>query len=100
MKDRPAQAGSQPLCLVDVREPWEAETAAIPGSSLIPMREIAARAHPELDKEAHIVVYCHLGQRSLSVVMWLREQGFPRSQSLAGGIDAWSRTVDPSIPRY
>jgi len=48
----------------------------------------------------HIVVLCHHGQRSLSVAMWLRGQGFERAQSLAGGIDAWSRVIDPSVPRY
>jgi rhodanese-related sulfurtransferase len=72
----------------------------IPDSCLIPMNEIPLRALEELDPEAHIVVYCHHGQRSLTVTMWLREQGFPRSQSLAGGIDAWSQKIDPSIPRY
>ena len=50
--------------------------------------------------DAPIVVLCHHGARSLSVTMWLRNQGFDQAQSLAGGIDAWSRTIDPTIPRY
>ena len=89
-----------PPVLLDVREPWEAETAAIPGAILIPMGEITSRAHTELDPDQPIVVLCHHGARSLSVTMWLRNQGFDRTQSLAGGIDQWSRTIDPTIPRY
>lgn len=86
--------------LLDVREPWEAETASIPGATLIPMGEITSRAHTELDPDRPIVVLCHHGARSLSVTMWLRNQGFDHAQSLAGGIDHYARTVDPSIPLY
>jgi rhodanese-related sulfurtransferase len=86
--------------LLDVREPWEYQTASISNSLLMPMGEVASRAHTELDPDAPIVVMCHHGARSLSVAMWLREQGFPHAQSLAGGIDAWSRSVDPAVPRY
>jgi rhodanese-related sulfurtransferase len=89
-----------PPLLLDVREPWEFETAAIPGATLMPMGEITSRAHAELDPDAPIVVLCHHGARSLSVTMWLREQGFEQAQSLAGGIDHWSRVIDPSVPRY
>ncbi|MGC1782843.1 MAG: rhodanese-like domain-containing protein [Acidobacteriaceae bacterium] len=91
-------AGS--VCLLDVRESWECSTAAIPGSRSIPMGDIPSRANQELDPDAHIVVYCHRGMRSLSVALWLREQGFPRAQSLSGGIDAWAEKIDPSMPRY
>lgn len=73
---------------------------AIAGSLNIPMGDIPTRAHQELDPDAHIVVYCHRGMRSLSVVLWLREQGFEQSQSLTGGIDGWSSQIDPSIERY
>jgi rhodanese-related sulfurtransferase len=86
--------------LLDVREPWEFQTAALPGSLLMPMGDVTSRAHAELDPDAHIVVVCHHGQRSLSVAMWLRGQGFERAQSLAGGIDGWSRLIDASVPRY
>ena len=86
--------------LLDVREPWEYQTACLPDSLLMPMGEVASRAHQELDPDAPIVVLCHHGARSLSVTMWLRNQGFDHAQSLAGGIDAWSRTIDPTIPRY
>lgn len=96
----PADSGPAAFCLLDVREPWEASLSAIQGSRLIPMGELPSRAHQELDPDAHIVVYCHHGARSLSVTMWLREQGFANAQSLAGGIDAWSQKIDPSLPRY
>ena len=86
--------------LVDVREPWEFETARIEGATLIPMGDVPNRAHQELDPEAHIVVYCHHGVRSLNVTAWLRQQGFEKAQSMAGGIDAWSRTVDGKVPMY
>ena len=86
--------------LIDVREAWEVQAAAIENSLHIPMGEIPSRAHRELDPDAHIVVYCHRGSRSLSVVLWLREQGFARAQSLAGGIDGWSTQIDASLPRY
>ncbi len=86
--------------LLDVREPWEFQTASLADSLLMPMGDVTSRAHAELDPDAHIVVLCHHGQRSLSVAMWLRAQGFERAQSLAGGIDAWSRTIDPTVPRY
>ena len=96
LRENPATA---PM-LLDVREPWEAETAAIPGATLIPMGEITSRAHAELDPDKAYVVVCHHGARSLSVTMWLRSQSFENAQSLSGGIDQWSRTIDPSIPRY
>ena len=93
------QQPNAPL-LLDVREPWEFQTASLPNSVLIPMGDIPSRAHAELDPDAPIVVLCHHGARSLSVTMWLRNQGFEHAQSLAGGIDGWSRTIDPTIPRY
>ena len=97
-----AQQRNQPVSpiLLDVREPWEYQTAALPNSLLMPMGEVPSRAHTELDPDAPIVVICHHGARSLNVALWLRDQGFAHAQSLAGGIDAWSRTIDPEVPRY
>jgi rhodanese-related sulfurtransferase len=86
--------------LIDVREPWEFETARIEGGELMPMGDVAARAHQELDPDERILVVCHLGQRSLNVTVWLRNQGFEHAQSLRGGIDAWSAEVDLKVPRY
>ncbi len=85
--------------LLDVREPWEAEIASIPGATLIPMADIPSRLQ-ELDPDRPTVVVCHHGARSLNVTMWLRQQGFEHVQSLAGGIEQWSRSIDPSTPRY
>jgi rhodanese-related sulfurtransferase len=89
-----------PPLLLDVRDPWEFETASLPDSILMPMGDVPSRAHAELDPDQPIVVMCHLGVRSLSVTMWLRDQGFDHVQSLAGGIDLWSRAIDPTVPRY
>jgi rhodanese-related sulfurtransferase len=88
------------LRLIDVREPFEFEHVRIEGAELIPTRSVP-RAVPLFEEEQElIVVYCHLGQRSLQVVSWLREQGIENCMSMSGGIDRWSREVDPKVPRY
>jgi rhodanese-related sulfurtransferase len=87
-------ASDHPPLLLDVREPWEFLTAHIQASVIIPMNEIPGR------EEAHILVVCHHGARSLSVANWLRGQGFEKAQSISGGIDAWSTHIDPTVPRY
>lgn len=99
LRSSPGVVGAAPL-LLDVREPWEFAMASLENSILMPMGEVRSRAYTELDPDAHIVVLCHHGQRSLSVAMWLRREGFERAQSLAGGIEQWSRSIDPSVPRY
>lgn len=86
--------------LIDVREPWEFATARIDGSVPMPMGDVAARAHQELDPDERLVVVCHHGQRSMNVAVWLRNQGFEQAQSLRGGIEAWSAEVDPGVARY
>lgn len=86
--------------LIDVREPWEFETARVDGSLLMPMGDVPSRAHQELDPEERLVVVCHHGIRSMNVTVWLRNQGFEQAQSLRGGIDAWSAEVDPKVARY
>ena len=86
--------------LLDVREPWEIETAGIAGAKLMPMGDVPSRAHQELDPDDHIVVVCHRGVRSMNVTVWLRQQGFEKAQSMRGGIDAWSRRVDGTVPQY
>lgn len=93
------EAGSQ-VVLLDVREPWERQTAAIEPSKHMPMADVPARFNQELDPEDHIVVYCHHGVRSMNVTAWLRQQGFENVQSMRGGIDYWSRAVDPKVPKY
>jgi rhodanese-related sulfurtransferase len=86
--------------LLDIREPWEFETAKIDGTKLMPMGDVPSRAHQELDPEDHVVVVCHHGVRSMNVTAWLRQEGFEKAQSMRGGIDAWSRRVDGKVPMY
>lgn len=69
--------------LIDVREPWEFERSFINGAKLMPMGDVPARAHQELDPEEHIVVICHHGVRSMNVTAWLRQQGFERRNPCA-----------------
>ncbi len=96
------QAFTQPVVLLDVREPFEHAIARLDGARLIPMGYVPTSL-PEIERlsdEALVVVYCHHGIRSLNVVHWLRGQGVDNCVSLAGGIDRWSREIDASIPRY
>jgi adenylyltransferase/sulfurtransferase len=87
--------------LVDVRQPWEHDLAALPNSLLVPLHELAVRA-AELTPppEALVVVYCHHGIRSLAGASLLERLGFPQVVSLAGGIEGWSLHVDATVPRY
>ncbi|MFZ3340680.1 MAG: rhodanese-like domain-containing protein [Terriglobales bacterium] len=94
------QKKGEEVLVLDVREPWEFETARMEGAKNIPMGDVPARAHAELDPDEHIVVVCHHGVRSLTVTNWLRQQGFEKAQSMRGGIDGWARTVDPKVPLY
>jgi molybdopterin/thiamine biosynthesis adenylyltransferase/rhodanese-related sulfurtransferase len=87
------------LLLLDVREPWEHALAALPHAMLVPLDTLQQRT-ATLDPTAEYVVYCHHGGRSAMATQWLRSQGFARVANLEGGIDAWSREVDASIPRY
>jgi adenylyltransferase/sulfurtransferase len=91
----------EPHLLLDVREPAEWETAHIEGATLVPLRELPARL-PELaeGKDRHVIAQCHSGVRSARACEFLREAGFTRVENLVGGIDAWSLTVDPGVPRY
>ena len=89
------------LRLIDVRQPWENALAKLPGSVLIPLNELPARAKEiPAEPDILIVVYCHHGVRSLSGAAYLLRLGHVNVRSLAGGIDAWSCDVDPSLPRY
>jgi len=92
-------AANPAMVVVDVREPREAEIAQLPGGRLIPLGELPRRL-TELPAHAPIVTYCHHGLRSLRAAEMLRAAGFANVRSLAGGIDAWAREVDPEMPRY
>jgi adenylyltransferase/sulfurtransferase len=96
LSPRELAARSDEFILLDVREPWEAELASLPGSVLVPL---GALDEAEFDASTPIVVYCHHGIRSAAARARLAARGIPASH-LAGGIDAWSRELDPSVPRY
>lgn len=89
----------EPLLLLDVREAWEVAISAFPGALHVPMREIPSRVD-ELPSQRPIVCICHHGARSAQVALFLEHRGFQRVYNLAGGIDAWTREVDATIPRY
>lgn len=86
---------------IDCREPDEHAIAAIEGAQLLPMSTLAERIS-ELagNEDRRVVIHCHKGGRSLRVANWLRQQGFARAQSMAGGIDQWATDVEPGMARY
>jgi rhodanese-related sulfurtransferase len=91
-----------PLALIDVREVHEHATARIENAELIPMNSLPAHLQrlESLAGARRLVVLCHHGMRSMTVVNWLRQQGIDNCQSMAGGIERWSNEVDPAVPRY
>jgi rhodanese-related sulfurtransferase len=94
-------AAGEPVYLLDVRQPWEHETVALPNSVLIPLNELPARmVEVTPPAGALVVVYCHHGMRSLRAAAYLEGAGVADVASLTGGIDAWSCEVDSAVPRY
>jgi rhodanese-related sulfurtransferase len=103
VRQETAEGDATPVVL-DVREPWELQTASVapgPGYELLamPMRSVPARLS-ELDRDRPIAVLCHHGGRSAQVARFLLDQGYARVVNVHGGNDLWSRERDPSIPRY
>jgi rhodanese-related sulfurtransferase len=94
-----ADAGRAKPLLLDVREPWEFDKARIAGAQLVPMGEVPARLS-EIDPDREVVTICHHGGRSQQVALFLEKAGYPKVHNLAGGVDAWSRTIDASVPLY
>ena len=100
--------GEQSLPIVlDVREPWELQTASVQADGFtvlpVPMREIPGRVAELLESlgaDHPIACLCHHGMRSLQVANYLTQSGFTEVVNLQGGIDAWSRQTDPSVPLY
>jgi adenylyltransferase/sulfurtransferase len=92
-------AGNAPLELIDVRELHELAIAQIPGARHIPLASLESRLN-ELSTDRDIVIHCKAGGRSARAVRRLRAAGFKRVWNLAGGIERWSKDVDPSVPRY
>jgi len=91
--------GSNHVRLLDVREPHELEISRLPGADLIPLGQLAARLS-ELDSAQDMVVFCKAGTRSARALELLVSAGFRKVKNLQGGINAWARQVDPSMPIY
>jgi rhodanese-related sulfurtransferase len=108
VKDLAARLQSEAaFVLLDVREPWEVETARIQDTRLlvVPMSSLGRSGLGALpaaarSKDAEIMVLCHHGSRSLQVASWLASQGWTRVFSVAGGIDAYASQIDPSVGSY
>jgi rhodanese-related sulfurtransferase len=95
------KAGDKALRLVDCREQDEWDICHIDGAELMPLTRFGEEADAKLqDPAQRIIIYCHHGMRSLRAASWLRQKGFDKVQSMAGGIAAWSDYVDPEMPRY
>lgn len=90
--------GGDRITLLDVRDPWETDIAVLPGAVVIPLSELADRTG-ELDRDKPVIAYCHAGVRSRRAASVLQREGFD-VRSIRGGIDGWSQTVDPDVPRY
>ena len=91
--------------LLDVRTQLEADICKLADSRLLPLQVLEAKldelkADVDDNLDAPIVVYCHHGRRSLTATFMLRAAGFTNVRSMAGGIDLWSRAVDPTMPTY
>ncbi|MBX3051493.1 MAG: hypothetical protein KF753_08475 [Caldilineaceae bacterium] len=93
--------------LLDVRERHELALASLAEGTfeIVPLSELAqkkldALTPPLQDKEAAIVAFCHTGVRSAQVTMWLKQQGWTNVLSMAGGIDAWAKQIDPDVGMY
>lgn len=97
------QHGSAQALVLDVREPWELQTASVRPNGFellaIPMGEVPQRL-AEIDPERPIACLCHHGARSQRVASFLMQQGYSKLANISGGIDAWSASVDGSVPRY
>ncbi len=100
-RDKLATSESERPRLIDVRDPDEFTYCQLPNAELIPLATVPTDASGKLaDKAAEIIVYCHHGMRSMQAAGQLRALGYTNVRSMAGGIDQWSREVDPSVPRY
>ena len=98
-----AQATQGPAVVLDVREPWEVQTASVAPQGFelltIPMSTVPVRLQ-DLPRDRPIACLCHHGARSMQVAAFLAQQGFDTVANITGGIHAWSSQVDPSVPKY
>ncbi len=89
----------QRMKLIDVREEWENRIAKINSSELMPLSNFI-EASKRLNKDDNLIIYCHYGIRSAQVCFYLEKLGFNNLMNLEGGINAWSKQIDNSIPTY
>jgi rhodanese-related sulfurtransferase len=99
LRDWLADPGRPRPALLDVREPWEYDICHIDGAQLVPMRQVPARLDA-LDRTAETVVICHHGIRSYQIARVLEREGFSAVYNLTGGVEAWARDVDATMPTY
>lgn len=90
---------TEPVVVIDVREPWEFALCQIVGSELVPLESLPDHL-AELDPEALTVMVCHHGVRSHHAAEYLRRNGFSRVLNLAGGIHRWAVDLDPTMVQY
>jgi rhodanese-related sulfurtransferase len=89
------------VLLVDIREPEELAIASVDGAVHIPMGELAARINEiDLGEDQTLALICHTGRRSLHAALALQRMGIDQARSVAGGIEWWSKRIDPAVPRY
>ena len=94
-------SGGADFVLVDIREPWERDIAAIDGSTLVPMAQLLTdQARAVMEPDDRVILYCHHGTRSEYARGVLRDNGWSNVTHLAGGIDDWARRIAPHLPRY
>ena len=93
---------TEKIFLLDVREPWEAERATLPATNaLLPLTTWPqALEKLKVQKGQPVVIYCHHGVRSFRAAQALEQMGHAGVFSLVGGIDAWSKDIEPDVPRY
>ena len=91
--------GPDAVFLLDVREPSETDLCVIPGAVLVPLGQVP-QSVSSIPSDRPVVIYCHHGGRSARATAYLQAQGYGNVCNLEGGIDAWSRLVDPEVPRY
>ena len=98
-----AQATLGPTVVLDVREPWEVQTACVTAQGFelikIVMHTLPARLQ-DLNRDQPIACLCHHGARSMQVASFLAQQGFSHVANITGGIHAWSSQVDAAVPTY
>jgi adenylyltransferase/sulfurtransferase len=94
-----ARDAGRPVALIDVRERWEWDLARIEGARLVPLATLPDELE-SLPRDGELILYCHSGPRSRNAALFLRGAGFANARSMAGGIKAWAREIDPAVPQY